>query len=282
MHSRRSMSSRLLVATALAAALLAIPAARSASAQQTASLSADELAKGRAHFIASCARCHGVNGGGGEGPPLARAVIPRAPDDETLDRIIVGGIPGTAMGGTRWLSPDERRLVVGYVRSLAPSGGGGAAPGDADHGRALFESNGCAGCHTVNGFGTARGPDLTSVGTRRGTAYLREAIVDPAAALPRGMTAMPRDFVDYLMVRIVDRNGTEVRGMRMNEDSYTIQIKDARGLVRSFYKPDLRELDKQFDSSLMRSYRDRLSDADIDDLVSYLMTLTGPESRMIS
>ena len=93
---------------------------------------------------------------------------------------------------------------------------------------------------------------------------------------------MPRDFVDYLMVRVVDANGTEVRGMRMNEDSYTIQIKDGRGVVYSFDKARLRELDKQFDASLMRSYRDRLSDAEIDDLVSYLMTLTGPNSRMIS
>ena len=59
-------------------------------------------------------------------------------------------------------------------------------------------------------------------------------------------------------------------------------IKDGRGVVYSFDKARLRELDKQFDASLMRSYRDRLSDAEIDDLVSYLMTLTGPNSRMIS
>jgi len=254
----------------------------SASAQQTASLTADELAKGRAHYVASCARCHGVNGGGGEGPPLARAVIPRAPDDATLDRIIVTGIQGTAMGGTRWLSDEERRLVVGYVRSLAPTGGGAAPAGDAQRGRALFERGGCAGCHTVGGFGTARGPDLTGVGARRGAAYLREAVLDPAAALPRGLTAMPRDFVDYLMVRVVDANGVEMRGMRMNEDSYTIQLKDARGVVHSFYKPDLRQLDKEFDRSLMRSYRDRFSDGEVDDLVSYMMTLTGPESRLIS
>jgi cytochrome c oxidase cbb3-type subunit 3 len=279
MHPRYSTPSRLLAAMALAAAL---PAARPAAAQQSGSLSRDELAKGRAHYIASCARCHGVNGGGGEGPPLARAVLPRAPDDETLNRIIVTGIPGTAMGGTRWLSDEERRLVVGYVRSLAPVGGGPAPAGDAERGRALFERSGCSGCHTVGGFGTARGPDLTSVGVRRGPAYLRESVVDPAAALPRGQTAMPRDFVDYLMVRVVDRNGNEVRGMRMNEDSYTIQLKDTRGIVHSFYKPDLRALDKEFDSSLMRSYRDRFSDAELDDLVSYLMTLSGPESRMIS
>jgi putative heme-binding domain-containing protein len=145
-----------------------------------------------------------------------------------------------------------------------------------------FERGRCAGCHTVGGFGTARGPDLTAVGLRRGSQYLREAILNPAAALPRGQTAMPRDFVDYLMVRVVAEDGTEVRGTRVNEDTYTIQIKDARGVVHSFYKPALRELDKQFDRSLMRGYRDTFTDEEVDDLVSYLMTLTGPAPRLIS
>jgi cytochrome c1 len=93
---------------------------------------------------------------------------------------------------------------------------------------------------------------------------------------------MPRDFVDYLMVRVVAEDGTEVRGTRVNEDTYTIQIKDARGVVHSFYKPALRELDKQFDRSLMRGYRDTFTDEEVDDLVSYLMTLTGPAPRLIS
>ncbi len=266
------------------ALLLAVTlcATGSMAAQTVASLSGDDLAQGRMHYMASCARCHGVNGGGGEGPPLARAVLPRAPDDETLMSLMNLGIPGTAMGPSRWLSSNELRLVAGYVRSLAPRGGGAAAPGDADRGEALFERAGCAACHTVGGFGTARGPDLTSVGARRGPAYLREALLEPGADFPRGLTEMARGFDDYLMVRIVDSEGNEVRGMRMNEDSYTIQLKDGRGTVRSFYKPDLRELAKEFDQSLMRSYRDRFSDAEIDDLVSYMMTLSGIQSRLIS
>lgn len=270
-----------LVVAALAWGIL-LQGARPVAAQGTRPLSAQDLAQGRVHYMASCARCHGVTGGGGEGPPLARAVLPRAPDDEALISLMTLGIPGTAMGASRWLSREELRLVAGYVRSLAPSGGGGTPAGDADHGRALFEGSGCAGCHTIRGFGTARGPDLTSVGARRGPAYLRESILDPGAALPRGHTAMPRDFVDYLMVRVVDGAGNEVRGMRMNEDSYTIQLKDGRGSLHSFYKPDLRQLEKLFDRSLMRSYRDTFADAEVDDLVSYLMTLTGPESRLIS
>ena len=111
---------------------------------------------------------------------------------------------------------------------------------------------------------------------------MREAIVDPPAALPRGLTAMPSDFVDYLVVRAVDRDGRAVRGVRLNEDTYTIQIKDARGVIRTFYKPDLQSLDREFDRSLMQSYADRLSEEDLDDLIAYLATLTGSELRGIS
>lgn len=244
----------------------------------------DALADGRMHYIASCARCHGVDGGGGEGPPLARTRLDRAPDDGALVRIIRGGIPGTAMSGSWWLSSGESTEVARYVRSLAPQGPDEmeALTGDPSRGRSVFEAEGCARCHTVGGFGTARGPDLSTVGSRRGVEHLREALLDPAAALPRGMTAMPRDFVDYLVVRVVDTAGRELRGMRINEDSYTIQIKDARGAVHSFQKQSLRALDREFDRSLMQSYSGRLSEAEIEDLVAYLASLTGRPLRGIS
>lgn len=256
----------------------------SVEAQQSAGSDTPDLARGRSHYVASCARCHGVGGGGGEGPPLARSTLMRAPDDATLAEIILDGIPGTGMSGSWWLSPGETEQVVAYVRSLAPSGPDEAEllTGDPSRGRAVFDSEGCARCHTVGGFGTARGPDLTTVGARRGASHLREAIVDPTASLPRGLTAMPRDFVDYLVVRVVDAGGTQVRGMRMNEDTYTIQIKDGRGVLHSFYKPDLRELEREFDRSLMQSYADRLTEEQIEDLVAYLASLTGTELRGIS
>ena len=235
------------------------------------------LESGRSHYLANCARCHGVEGGGGEGPPLARATLPRAPSDAALVRIIANGIEGTAMGPTWWLAQDDREHLAAFVRSLAPSGAEGAEhlPGDLARGRAVYEEAGCARCHTVRGSGTARGPDLTGVGGRRGPEYLRQAILDPAAALPRGTTAMPTDFVDYLVIRVEDHEGRGQRGMRMNEDTYTLQIKDARGVIHSYYKPDLRALEREFDRSLMQSYADRLTREEVDDLVAYLVSLTG-------
>ena len=248
-----------------------------AAGQDTDVPSGDLIESGRSHYLAACARCHGVDGGGGEGPPLARPVLPRAPSDAALVRIIARGIEGTAMGPTWWLGPRDREEVAAFVRSLAPDEAEetDALTGDATRGRVVFEEAGCARCHTVRGFGTARGPDLTTVGARRGVTYLREAIVDPAASLPRGLTAMPSDFPDYLVVRVETDDGRALRGMRMNEDTYTIQIKDARGVIHSYYKPGLRALEREFDRSLMQSYADRLSEEEIDDLVAYLARLDG-------
>jgi putative heme-binding domain-containing protein len=223
-----------------------------------------------------------VDGAGGEGPALARPVLPRAPDDAALIRIMAAGIPGTAMSRSWWLSAEELGQIAAYVRSLAPHDVDELVSGDAERGQEVYARLGCDRCHTIGGFGTSRGPDLTTLGLRRGPTYLREAVLDPGAALPRGQTAISGDFVDYLPVRVVDADGTEVRGMRMNEDSYTIQVKDARGTLHSFYKPALRVLDKIFDSSLMRSYRDRLTDEEVDDLVKYLMSLTPPAARVVS
>ena len=279
MAPRHETPPRLTLLVAAAAALAA-----PAGAQDAPALTEHDLVRGRVHYVAACARCHGVNGGGGEGPPLARPVLPRAPDDAALSRLVRAGLPGTAMGGTYWLSETELRQLVGYVRSLAPADAAAAElPGDAERGREVYERMGCNRCHTVDGFGTNRGPDLTTLGLRRGPVYLREAVLDPGAALPRGLTPVAAGgFVDYLPVRVVDSDGNEVRGMRMNEDTYTIQIRDQRGMLRSYYKPRLRELEKVFDSSLMRSYRDRLTDEEVDDLVRYLMTLTGSDARVIS
>lgn len=251
---------------------------------RTAAADGVDLEAGRSHYLANCARCHGVEGGGGEGPPLARSTLPRAPTDAVLVRLMVSGIDGSAMGGVWWLTRADLENLAGYVRALAPAVSRPAddLPGDPSRGRSIFEDSGCDRCHTVGGFGTARGPDLTHVGGRRGASYLREAIVDPAAALPRGLTAMPRDFVDYLVVRVVTDDGVTVRGMRMNEDTYTIQIKDGRGVIHSFYKPEVQVLEREFDRSLMQSYADRLSQEELDDLVAYLASLTGATVRDVS
>jgi hypothetical protein len=95
--------------------------------------------------------------------------------------------------------------------------------------------------------------------------YLRESLVKPAASHPPG----------YLVVRAVPANGSEVRGLRVNEDVFWISIRDAGGTIHTLQKSELTRLDRELEATLMPSYESRLSGPQLDDLVAYLGSLRG-------
>jgi cytochrome c oxidase cbb3-type subunit 3 len=223
-----------------------------------------DLLRGEKLFQVHCALCHGPKGEGGRGPMLTRARLSRAPDDAALLGILEDGIRGTEMPGTGGtLSDREKRQTAAYVRSL-----GKVAlkpvPGDAARGAGIFRGKGnCAGCHAIQGEGGVAGPDLSGVGDSRSPAYLRESLVNPGAAVPEG----------YLLVTVFPKGGQSVTGVRVNEDSFSIQIRDSAGRSYSFWKKDLAQVDKQKGKSPMPSYQGQLSDAELTDVVAYLASL---------
>lgn len=234
-----------------------------------------ELAMGKRRFEAQCSRCHGMQARGGEGADLARPTLRHAPTDAALVSVIADGIPGTGMPGS-WMTDDEVRQVAAYVRSL------GRVPetplvGDPARGQAIYDTKGgCAACHIVDGRGGTLGPELTDIGARRGADYLQEAVLHPAATLPRG--GPPFDFsgfTGYLVVRAVTADGREIRGLRVNEDAFSIQLRDGSNRFHSLEKASLSVLTKEFGTSLMPSARVSLTDGEIDDLVAYLAGLRG-------
>ena len=222
---------------------------------------ADDLAAGKRLFEAHCSPCHGQTGTGGRGPSLAK---PKFKHDD-LFKVIQFGIPDTEMPGAWQLTDREVSQVETYVRSLgriAPA----ALPGNPERGKALYAGKGgCGACHIVNGAGRGYGPELSEAGARRSPAYLRESLLDPAASFPD----------NFAMVRAVVKNGTEIRGIRVNEDSFTIQIRDAQNRFHSLRKADIVTLEKNTTTSPMPSYRTTLSDSEIDDVIAYLATLRG-------
>jgi len=226
--------------------------------------SQDPPPRGKKLFETHCALCHGATGAGGRGPDLARPALPRAPDDESLRKIIAEGIPGTEMPQFWQLSPGEAGDLAAYVRSL-----GQIAivplPGDAERGRLLYEKSGCSACHIVRGAGNGLGPELTDAGARRNPDYLRESIVKPAASVPP----------QFLVVTVATRTGPAIRGLRVNEDTFTIQLRDAAGRFYSFRKAALVNLKKETDATLMPSYELKFSSAELDDLVAFLASLRG-------
>ena len=264
------ITKRWLYAGALAVAVGAVPAR--AGAQDNA-----DIDGGRRLFQGMCVECHGAGGTGGDAPSLNRPRLSHAPDDTALANVIANGIPNTAMPRIRRFTESELRQLVAYVRSVGklPSD---RVPGDAKRGAALYKSLACSSCHIVAGVGGDIGPDLTDIGFLRGAAYLREAVVAPGSSLPKGtLSVLSRGYAEYLPVRIVTRQGNEIRGIRVNEDAFTIQVRDAAGKFYSLRKSDLEVLDKQAGKSIMPSFASRLTASELTDLVAYLASLRGAE-----
>jgi cytochrome c oxidase cbb3-type subunit 3 len=222
-----------------------------------------DTATGKKIFESQCALCHGQSGGGGRGPSLARPKLNQAPDDEALKKVISDGIE-PEMPGAWQLNAREVASVAAYVRSLGAQPDE-KLPGDPVRGARVYDSSGCGGCHMIAGKGGGFGPELTGIGARRNSAWLRRAVLQPAASMPEG----------FLYVMATPRSGEPVRGIRVNEDSFTIQLKDGRGGFHSFRKAELKELRRLDKESPMPSYEGRIAPADLDGLVAYLAGLRG-------
>jgi cytochrome c oxidase cbb3-type subunit III len=226
-------------------------------------LTADDLAYGKRLYVGQCALCHGIEGVGGKGPALNQPALRRAKDNFGLYAVIKNGVAGTEMPGAWQMTEREVWRVAGYIRSLSRVEAE-RLTGDAGRGGEIYRAKGCAGCHIVRGEGGASGPELTEIGGRRSSAYLREALIEPAASAPEG----------FLVVSVITRAGRNLRGVRINEDSFTVQLRDGENGFHSFRKNELKSLKKEFGVSTMPSYK-TLTPAELDDLVAYLAGLRG-------
>ena len=226
-------------------------------------LTAADIERGRTLFQAQCAFCHGAGGDGGRGANLARPTLRRAPTDDALFRVVNRGIAGTGMPGNA-MSLRETWQVVGFVRTL---GRRKREPlkGDARRGAQVYQAQGCTACHTIGGRGGPTGPDLTDVGARSSPAFLRQSLIDPQADVPS----------DFMQVRAVTREGQRLIGVRVNEDTFSIQFRDTAGTLHSFFKDELVEFAKDAGKTPMPTYRERLEPKVLDDLVAYLVSLEG-------
>lgn len=234
---------------------LCLPVAGAAQDAQT--------AEGRLLFESQCGSCHGPLGNGGKGANLAQPQLRRATDDEALQNIIRRGIPGTEMPSS-FLTPGQVSSIAAYVKTLGrvePE----QIPGDAGRGGTVYTSLDCQACHSLGGQGGIIGPVLDDVGARRSPAYLREALLTPDASVPNG----------FLQLRLVSEDGRALTGIRVNEDGFSVQLRDLSGDLHSFWKDELDVLEKEWGRSPMLSYESRLTPAQLDDLVAYLVSLQG-------
>jgi putative heme-binding domain-containing protein len=212
-----------------------------------------------------CVACHGANGDQINGVDLRRGQFPTVVSDEDLVRVLATGKPAAGMPSFAVLHTDEVRAIVAYIRSGFDTTGAPVQTGDVSRGAATFDGKGgCTSCHRVNGRGMYSATDLSEIGTLRTPAALQRALVDPAGSLVPANRS----------VRAVTRDGRTIRGRRLNEDSYTIQLIDEQSRLVSLVKADLRTFDV-VPTSAMPSYATTLTADERADLIAYLLSLKG-------
>ena len=185
----------------------------------------------------------------------------RGASDRELFLIIRNGIPNTEMPGAFSLAEIEVWRMVAYLKQLGKQGAPDPITGDATAGVAVYQNNGCAQCHSIDGQGGFLGPDLTDIGAKRAVRHLRESIVNPSADIP----------LEYRSVTVITMKGKSISGIHLNEDEYSIHLRDVNGSPRSFMKSELKEIRLAIES-LMPAYTS-LSKADLENLVAYLSSL---------
>ena len=213
-------------------------------------------------YVSDCALCHGTNGDAVDGVDLRQGVFRTARSDEDLRRVITTGAANGRMPAFA-LSPVDLDGVVAYIRAGFDPSGVAVKVGDPARGEMVFRgSGGCASCHRVHGQGPRTAPDLSEIGLVRTPAVLQRTLLDPSAAL------LPINRP----VRAVTRSGETIRGRRLNEDTYSVQLIDSEERLRSLVKADLVE----YEVSLTPTMRPTtLSSDQVADLVGYLLSLRG-------
>jgi putative heme-binding domain-containing protein len=223
-----------------------------------------DIERGSRLYGGNCAFCHGAGGDGVPNVDLRSGKFRRAASDEDLGRLIVTGVPGTAMPPHKF-QDAELTGIVAFIRSMRDLHPATVAVGDARRGKEIFTGKGaCMSCHRVNGQGSRVAPDLSDIGMIRSANSLQKSLLDPTA----NMLPINRP------VRAVTRDGTVIDGRRLNEDTYSVQLIDAGEHLVSLTKADLKEYVVS-KTSTMSSYRDKFNAQELADVVAYLLTLNG-------
>jgi putative heme-binding domain-containing protein len=237
--------------------------------------SPSDVDQGKQSFEARCSTCHGLDGGGAMGPNIQ--AIPMRLGAAVVAGVIKNGMSGGMPSFAGQLDDSQIQQVIAYLLTLTHKDSG-TVTGDPAKGKEVYDGSGCATCHIISGQGSGAGPELTKVGQLRGPGYLKTTLLYPGSDLPQTRVFLESGgMLEYMFVHIVTKDGHAYDGTRASEDSFRIVIQDVSGQFHSFQKSDLREFNKEPGKSVMPSFKGKLTDTQIDDLVAYLASLKGDQ-----
>jgi cytochrome c oxidase cbb3-type subunit III len=220
---------------------------------------------GRLTFESTCASCHGLDGRGGErGPDIAsRADVLRLTDREIL-QVLRDGIPSAGMPAFGFLGSAKLSALLGYLRTLQGKGSAAAIPGDPEEGQRLFSGAArCSECHMVHGQGGFIASDLSAYAANLAASEIRSAITNPG-----GNSSEPRTLVTATL-----RDDRVIEGIVRNDDNFSLQLQSVDGTFHFLQKSDVAKVEPHAKPLMPADYGSRLTPAQLDDLVGYLMSV---------
>lgn len=222
----------------------------------------ESIRGGMSLYRRMCGECHALDATGYRGPSLI-AYMANGAADEALFQVIRRGVPGTEMPQSN--RPDHEILqIIAYLRNMGAVSPSESAPtGNVANGAQVFAKQ-CQNCHRVAGKGGRIGPDLTRIGAARTQAALVREIRTPSEWIPPAWES----------VTVVTKDGQKIRGVKKNEDAFSVQVMDMRERIQGYLKSNAEvTLEK---ASLMPPFdAKRLPESDLTDLIGYLSTLRG-------
>jgi cytochrome c oxidase cbb3-type subunit III len=234
---------------------------------------AEGSTRGKQIFASTCAQCHGLDGKGSErAPNIADRPAVRRLSDVQISHIIENGVPGTGMPAFHSLQPLQIRGLVAYLRTLQGTNKAAALPGDPEQGRSLFFGKArCADCHMVAGKGGFIASDLSDYARAHTVEQIRSAIVYPTS--------------NGRQVRLVTaklHSGETYVGRVRDEDNFSVQLQTLDGAFHFLSKSDIESMEPESQLLMPSDYGSKLDPADLNDLVSYLMSVAGSSGFVTS
>ena len=235
----------------------------------------DAIRSGTATYRARCAGCHGTEAKGAAGGSDLTGLWSEKGTDQTIFQSIRRGFPNSLKAHS-FGPEDDAWNVMAYLKTLDVVRTA-TTTGNPASGERFFNAN-CIQCHQVNGKGGRLGPDLSRVGASRSRSLLAHKVRHASSYI---MNAYTLNYVvdGYQPVTLVTRDGQRIRGVKKNEDAFSVQIMDTRERIQGYMKADLKELIDE-EISLMPDFgTDRLPDSGLEDLLAYLQTMRGAPPR---
>ena len=230
--------------------------------------------RGKATYASDCGSCHGpLARGTANGPDLVRSVIvlhdrygnalgpyllqkhPRSP-----------GAPIASLTHNQIedLSNFLHKQVDDTLRSGPYTKVLNVLTGDAQAGAAYFKgAGGCTSCHSASG-------DLAGVASRYDPPTLQQRLLFPRiVAFGRRAAAAPKPTT----VKVTLEGGASVSGELVHMDDFNIALRDDTGAYHSWKRTPQLKVERHDPYSAHDELLDKVTDADIHNLVAYLETL---------